>query len=59
MAGWYNSVVEDLSKIVDSIDYYENQLEEAKYECGIKGSLEKSSSALPGITEQIQSTTRN
>jgi len=51
MAGWYNSVVEDLSKIVDSIDYYENQLEEAKYECGIKGSLEKSSSALPGITE--------
>ena len=51
MAGWYNSVVEDLSKIVDSIDYYENQLAEAKCECGIKGSLEKSSSALPGITE--------
>jgi hypothetical protein len=51
MAGWYNSVVEDLSKIVDSIDYYEKQLEEAKYEVGIKGSLEKSSAALPGITE--------
>jgi len=51
MAGWYNSVVADLSKIVDSIDYYEKELEEAKYECSIKGSLEKSSSALPGITE--------
>ena len=51
MAGWYNSVVEDLSKIVDSIDYYEKELEEAKYEVGIKGSLEKSSAALPGITE--------
>tara|TARA_B100000614_G_C14359563_1_gene416556 strand:+ start:200 stop:661 length:462 start_codon:yes stop_codon:yes gene_type:complete len=51
MAGWYNSVVEDLGKIVDSIDYYEKQLEEAKYECSIKGSLEKSSAALPGITE--------
>ena len=51
MAGWYNSVVEDLRKIVDSIDYYEKQLEEAKYECSIKGSLEKSSAALPGITE--------
>ena len=51
MAGWYNSVVEDLSKIVDSIDYYEKQLQEAKYECGIKCSLEKSRSALPGITE--------
>ena len=51
MAGWYNSVVENLSKIVDSIDYYEKELEEAKYEVGIKGSLEKSSAALPGITE--------
>ena len=51
MAGWYNSVVEDLGKIVDSIEYYEKELEEAKYECSIKGSLEKSSAALPGITE--------
>ena len=51
MAGWYNSVVSDLGKIVDSIEYYEKELEEAKYECSIKGSLEKSSSALPGITE--------
>ena len=49
MAGWYNSVVEDLGKIVDSIDYYEKQLEEAKYECSIKGSPENCSS--PGITE--------
>ena len=51
MAGWYNSVVEDLGKIVDSIDYYEKQLEEAKYECSIKGSLEKSKSSSTGITE--------
>jgi len=51
MAGWYNSVVDDLGKIVDSIEYYENELQEAKYECSIKGSLEKSSAALPGITE--------
>ena len=51
MAGWYNSVVEDLGKIVDSISHYENELQEAKYECSIKGSLEKSSASLPGITE--------
>ena len=51
MAGWYNSVVEDLSKIVQSIELYENELQQAKYECSIKGSLEKSSAALPGITE--------
>ena len=49
--GWYNKVVDDLSSIVDSLGYYETQLEEAKFECAIKGSLEKSSAALPGITE--------
>ena len=51
MAGWYNAVVEDLSKIVQSSEQYENELQQAKYECSIKGSLEKSSAALPGITE--------
>jgi len=51
MAGWFNSVIADLGKIVDSIDYFENELDEAKYECHIKGSLEKASSSLPGITE--------
>lgn len=49
--GWYRNVVDDLSSLVESIAFYENELEEAKYECHIKGSLEKSSAALPGITE--------
>lgn len=49
--GWYRNVVDDLSTLVQSIDFYEKELEEAKYECHIKGSLEKSSAALPGITE--------
>lgn len=51
MSTWYNRVVDDLSEIVNAIDYFENELNEAKYECKIKGSLEKSSAALPGITE--------
>tara|TARA_B100000900_G_scaffold404242_1_gene412366 strand:+ start:620 stop:1081 length:462 start_codon:yes stop_codon:yes gene_type:complete len=51
MSTWYNKVVGDLSSIVESITYFENELQEARYECRIKGSLEKSSSALPGITE--------
>ena len=51
MSTFYNKVVQDLGSIVNAIDYYENQLLEARYECGIKGSLEKSSAALPGITE--------
>tara|TARA_B110000444_G_scaffold175352_1_gene164026 strand:+ start:342 stop:803 length:462 start_codon:yes stop_codon:yes gene_type:complete len=51
MSTWYNKVVTDLGTIVDSITYFENELSDARYECRIKGSLEKSSSALPGITE--------
>ena len=51
MATWYNDVVKDLGSMVDAIAYYENELEDAKYECRIKGSLEKASASLPGITE--------
>lgn len=51
MSTWYNKVVDDLSNIVACIDYYETELAEAKLECRIKGTLEKSSASLPGITE--------
>jgi len=51
MSTWYNKVVDDLGNIIDCIAYFEDELENAKYECSIKGSLEKSSAALPGITE--------
>jgi len=34
------------------INYYENELIQAKFECNIKGNLEKNVSSLPGITEQ-------
>lgn len=48
---WYNKIVADLGEIPAFINYYENELQEAKYDCGIKGHLEKSIAALPGITE--------
>tara|TARA_Y100001937_G_scaffold123960_1_gene187826 strand:- start:2717 stop:3178 length:462 start_codon:yes stop_codon:yes gene_type:complete len=51
MAGWYNKIVEDLGNIVPAIEHYESELQDARFECGIKGSLEKSSAALPGLTE--------
>ena len=34
------------------INYYEDELSQAKFECGIKGNLEKNIASLPGITEQ-------
>jgi hypothetical protein len=51
MSSWFNKVTGDLSEIVKCIDYYEDQLDEARFECKLKGSLEKSSAALPGTTE--------
>jgi len=51
MAGWYNKVSGNLSNIVDAIDYFEEELLEAKKECYIKGNVERNSASLPGITE--------
>jgi hypothetical protein len=48
---WYNKVVADLGNIPDFINYYENELVNAKYDCGVKGNLEKNIAGLPGITE--------
>lgn len=48
---WYNKVVADLGNIPDFINYYENELLNAKYDCGVKGNLEKNIAGLPGITE--------
>jgi len=48
---WYNRVVQDIGNIPDFIAYYEHELTTAKTECHIRGSVEKSISQLPGITE--------
>lgn len=49
---WYNKIVQDISALPEFINYYEKELEVARFDCGIKGNLEKSIAALPGITEQ-------
>lgn len=48
---WYNRVVSDLGNIPAFINFYEDELAQAKFECGIKGNLEKNIANLPGITE--------
>jgi hypothetical protein len=48
---WYNKVVADLGKIPDFIRHYEKELEEARKETYINGSLERAAANLPGITE--------
>jgi len=48
---WYNRVVQDIVNIPDFIAYYEAELAQARLECQIRGSVERSISQLPGITE--------
>ena len=47
----YGQVVQDPTLLPNFIDYYYDQLEDAKKECKIHGSVEKQIRDLPGITE--------
>ena len=51
MATHYNNIVKDVSNIVPAIEYYDKELNEATWEVKIRGSVEKASSSLPGLTE--------
>ena len=48
---WYNKVVDDMLALPNCITYYDKQIEQAKFECKIKGNLEKQIAELPGILE--------
>lgn len=57
MSRWYNKITADPSTynaeaLVDAILYFESQLDLAKEEVKLKGSIEKASSRLPGITAE-------
>ena len=51
MANWYEKVSSNISNLPDCIEYYEQQLAEARKEIPMHGSIEKSSSVLPAIVE--------
>lgn len=51
MSTWFNKVVDDLSEVVSAIDYYENELNDARRECRLAGHLEGASATLPGLIE--------
>jgi hypothetical protein len=49
---WYTLVTQDLANLPDFMDHYNDELEQAKFEVGIKGSVQRNLAGLPGITEQ-------
>jgi len=53
MSSWYYKVTADLSQVPNFIDFFENELQQAKMELSLKGkSLEKHAAELPGLVEQ-------
>ena len=48
---WFKQVRADISQLVPAIDYYEQQLAEARLECGLRGNVEKHSRDMPGVVE--------
>jgi hypothetical protein len=49
---WYSKISKDISKIPDALQYYEDELVEAKKECRIYGNIEKAAANMPGLVEQ-------
>jgi len=48
---WFNKVVQDMGALPDFINYYDNELEQARFDCRVKGHLERNIADLPGVTE--------
>jgi hypothetical protein len=48
---WYAKVSKDIAHLPNCLDYFYNELEEARKEVKIYGNVEKSSAALPGVVE--------
>lgn len=48
---WYNRVTQNLSLLPQFIDYYNDELQEAKTEVRIHGHVESNMKELPGLTE--------
>ena len=51
MTNWYRKVSQNMGEIVSAISFYECEIDAAKFECGMKGVLEKHSREMPGIVE--------
>jgi predicted ATPase len=49
---WYAKVSKDIAHLPSCLDYYYNEIDEARKEVKIHGNVEKSSASLPGIVEQ-------
>ena len=49
--GWYSEISRDISKIPSAIQYFENELGDARKECKLVGNVERAAASMPGIVE--------
>ena len=49
--GWYDRVSKDISEIPNAVNYFYNELEEARLDTNISGRIEKASATMPAIVE--------
>jgi len=52
MINWYSRISQNIANVPDCIVWYENELNEARIECSLKGNLEKNAASLPGVVEK-------
>ena len=50
--GWYSDIAKDINNIPKAIQYFEDEVIEAKSQIRIKGNVEKAAAEMPGIVEQ-------
>lgn len=48
---WYSKISKDISLLPDAIDYYNNELQDARKDARIAGNIEKAAASMPGIVE--------
>lgn len=49
---WYAKIAKDISNIPDAMEYFEDELNQARSEIRVFGNIERASAAMPGIVEQ-------
>lgn len=49
--GWYSEVSRDISKIPNAVQFFEDELVNARVEVKLKGNVERAAAEMPGIVE--------
>lgn len=49
--GWYSKIAKDISHIPDAVEFFEQELADAREEVKLRGNVEKASASMPGVVE--------